>query len=295
MSALRLLLLLLAGLACAASPTQAADGDEPKWQTKAIADKPQVVLDPAKAYILVEADAMVLPYFMRVPSVEEAATHARNRSEELARERAKWDKKHASWQRQIEGLKRSPSSSPRPTEPLEPTEENFGWPRYEMSHPVAIGPQNRFSKTDGSVYLQEVPPGDYLYYGNYNGLGVGTCACLGTASFNAPAGKVVALRMRLPFLEALQSEPKDRRPKNALDLPPGITSLRLEPGASTDPRLPAAKIIPARLVPAGPMPNFFGIEVDRLTAIDGVFAYERDKQVDLRGAPPMPAASSGGQ
>lgn len=295
MSALRMWPLLLAGLACAASPAQAADGDEPKWQSKAIADKPQVVLDPAKAYILVEADAMVVPYFMRVPSTEEAATHARNRSEELAKERAKWEKKHASWQRQVESLKRSPSSSPRLQEPLEPTEENFGWPRYELAHPVAIGPQNRFSKKDGSVYLQEVPPGDYLYYGNYNGLGVGSCACLGTVSFNAPAGKIVALRMRLPFLEAFKEAPKDQRPKNALDLPSGITSLRLEPGALTDLRLPTDKIIAAQLVPAGPMPNFFGIEVDRLTAIDGVFAYQRDKQVDLRGAPPVPPALAAGQ
>ena len=256
-----------------------------------MADKPQVALDPAKAYILVEADGMATPYFMRVPNAEEAATHARNRSEELAKERAKWEKKHASWMRQIQGT----SSGPRPKEPLEPTEENFGWPRYELSHPVAIGPQNRFSKKDGSLYLHEVPPGDYAYYGNYNGLGVGTCACLGTVSFSAPAGKVVAIRLRLPFIEALQQEPKDQRPKDALGLPPGMTSLRLEPGASSDPRLPGDKVIPARFGPAGQLPNWFGIEVDRLMPIDGVFAYERDRQVDLRGAVAMPAAPSAGQ
>lgn len=280
--------MIFAALAAAAlaSPAWANDDDE-KWETKVVADKPVFALDPAKAYIMVRADAMVVPYFMRVPSTAEASAYAQKRAEALAKERIKWEKKHASWAKTMEGLKGSPSSVERPKEPLEPTEANFGWPRYEMAHPVAMGPQNRFSKQNGSVYLQEVQPGDYVFYGNVNSIAAGgACACLGTASFTAPAGKVIAMRMRLPFLEAFQSAPKGQRPKDTLDLPAGFTTLRLESVTVSDPRIPKDSVMPAQFRAAGQFPNTFGLEVDRLMPIDGAFAYERDRQVDLRNPAP---------
>ena len=276
---------VLAALALA-SPGWAKDDDE-KWETKVVADKPLFALNPDKAYILVQADAMVVPYFMRVANAVEAAGYAQRRAEALAKEHAKWERKHAFWVKSIEGLKGSPSSVARPTEPLEPTEANFGWPRYEMAHPVAIGPQNRFSKQNGSVYLQEVPPGEYVYYGNFSPIGGGgACACLGTASFAAPAGKVVAMRIRLPYLEALQAAPKGKKPKDSLDLPVGSTTLRLESASSSDPRIPKDAVIPAEFRAAGQLPNAFGIEVERVMPIDGAFAYEQDRQIDLRKSPP---------
>ena len=269
-----------------ASPGWAKDDDE-KWETKVVADKPLFVLNPAKAYILVQADAMVVPYFMRLPSTAEAAAYAQKRAEALAKEHAKWEKKHASWVKSIEALRGSSGSVERPKEPLEPTEANFGWPRYEMAHPVAIGPQNRFSKQNGSVYLQEVPPGEYVYYGNFNPIAAGgACACLGTAAFVAPAGKVVAMRMRLPFFEAFQSAPKGQRPKDTLDLPAGVTTLRLESVTVSDPRIPKDSVMPVQFRAAGQFPNAFGLEVDRLMPIDGSFAYEQDRQIDLRKSPP---------
>ena len=269
-----------------ASPGWAKD-DEEKWETRVVADKPLFVLNPDKAYILVQADAMVVPYFMRLPNTAEAAAYAQKRAEALAKEHVKWEKKHASWVKSIEALRGSSSSVERPREPLEPTEANFGWPRYEMAHPVAIGPQNRFNKQNGSVYLHEVPPGDYVFYGNVNPIAAGgACACLGTASFAAPAGKVVAMRMRLPFLEALQAAPKGQKPKDSLDLPAGSTTLRLESASTSDPRIPSDAVIPAQFRAAGQLPNVFGIEVDRLMPIDGAFAYDLDRQIDLRKSPP---------
>lgn len=269
---------------------QAAD-DEERWVTAAMADKPQVVFDPAKAYVLVQADYQVSPLLMRRPSADEAARHEAKRASELAKEHAKWVKKHADWERTIAALAKIQGAD-RPKEPQEPTDANFPWPPYEQVHPVYIGPQNRFAKANGgaSVYLQEVEPGEYTFYGNV-GFGVpgGTCACLGTVAFRAEAGKVTSLgKMKLPALDSLKG-PKEQRIKTTLDLPEGTTLLAFEPAAVSDPRIPADKIVPARFTPVSRMPNWFGLEVDRLTAIAGVMRYDRDKVVDLTASAP-PAA-----
>ena len=54
-----------------------------------------------------------------------------------------------------------------------------------------------------------------------------------------------------------------------------------------DPRLSAYKVVPATFRAAGPVPNYFGVQVDRMTALPGVLAYDRDKIVDA-------AAGTGG-
>lgn len=301
MSALRPMALAGAAmLALVATHTAvAADKDKEKWETRIVADKPQpVTLNPAKAYVLLRADNLVMPSFMRMPGPEDAAKHAAERAEALAKEHAKWQKKFASWQSQMKSMERMPTTVRRPERPVEPTEKNFGFPDYEQVHSFMLGPQNRFAKQDGSVYLQEVPPGEYIFYGL-----VGTCACLGTVSFEAPAGKVVALDLTLPFAQALRDLPKEQRPATPLDLPAGTTTMRLAAATFTDSRLPEGSMIAPTFKPAGRRPNWPGMEADRVMPIDGVFRYERDKQIDLRPsavpvAPPaaeVPTADIAGQ
>ncbi|WP_374421228.1 hypothetical protein [Novosphingobium arvoryzae] len=61
----------------------------------------------------------------------------------------------------------------------------------------------------------------------------------------------------------------------------------------SDPRLPEGSVIPAAFKPAGTRPNWYGQEVDRVMEIEGVFMYERGKQVDLRAkAAPAPVAEA---
>ncbi len=271
----------------------AAD-DKEKWETKAVADKPQIVLDPAKAYVVVQADYQLSPLLMRRPSADEAAKHAAKRAEELAKEHDKWAKKHASWEKEMATLAKAPPSITRPKEPQEPTEDNFSWPRYEQVHTVGIGPQNRFAKGDGgsSTYLQEVEPGEYLYYGNVvMGLPGGICACLGTVAFKAEAGKVTSLgKLRLPWIDSLRG-PKEQRIKTTLDLPEGVTALAFAPAPFSDPRVPAAMVVAAGFTPVDRLPNWFGLEIDRVMPIEGVMRYERDKVIDLT-VKPAPVAES---
>lgn len=279
MSALRTV--IAAGLLAAIATPAWGEEPEDKWETRIVPDKPvPVVLDPAKAYVLVRSNAFFVPLFLHQPNADEAAAHARRRAEALAKEHAKWEKKFASWQAEMKSLERTPASVRRPARPVEPTEANFGFPEYERLHTFTVGPQNRFSKTDGSVWLQEVPPGEYVFYGS-----MALCACLGTVSFDAPAGNVVALEIGLPFIDALRDSPKEERPKSAFDLPPGTSSLRIGPAQVSDSRLPADKVIPADFKPAGTRPNWFGQEVDRVMPIGGLFDYERGKQIDLRPKP----------
>jgi hypothetical protein len=276
----------LLSLAGGCTAALAADKDEDKWETRIVADKPgPVTLDPTKAYILVQADNLVMPSFMRLPGPEEAAKYAAKRAEELAKEHAKWEKKFASWQASMKNMERMPASVRRPVRPVEPTETNFGYPQYEQVHSFMVGPQNRFAKANGSTYLQEVPPGEYIFYGL-----VGTCACLGTVSFEAPAGKVVAVDLDLPFVQALQDLPKEQRPATPFDLPAGTTTMRLSAAQVSDARFPEGSVIAPVFKPAGRRPNWPGMETDRVMPIEGVFRYERDKQVDLRPSA-VPAAT----
>lgn len=276
-------LALISAFALLPLAAHAAD-DKEKWETKAVADKPQVVLNPAKAYIAVQGDYQVNPLLMKRPNAEEAAKHTAKRAEELAKEHEKWVKKHASWEREMAVFAKSPPSVKRPTEPQEPTEANFSWPRYEQVHPVYIGPQNRFAKAEGgaSTYLQEVEPGEYVFYGSVMmGVAGGICACLGTVAFKADAGKITSLgKMRLPWIESLRG-PKETRAKNSLELPEGTTSLAFAPAVFSDLRVPADMVVAARFTPVDRMPNWFGLEVDRVMPIEGVMRYDRDKVVDL--------------
>ncbi len=269
----------------------AAD-DKEKWETKAVSDKPQVGFNPAKAYVVVQSDIQISPLLMRRPSAEDAAKHAANRGEELAKEHAKWERKHADWKKQMAAIAKI-ANADRPKEPKEPTEANFPWPRYEQAHPVYIGPQFRFSKGEGgaSTYLQEVEPGEYIYYGNV-GLAVpgGVCACLGTVAFRAEAGKVTSLgKLRLPMVDAIRG-PKESRPKTSLDLPEGVTTLAFASVPFSDARVPTEMVVAARFTPVDRMPNWFGVEVDRVTAMDGVMRYERDRVIDLTAVAKQAAA-----
>lgn len=274
MSARPLRAALCALIAALSVPAFAEDKDEPKWETRAVKDRPEpLTLDPAKAYILIDTAGLQLPVFMHRPSAAETARWASKRGEEFAKERAKWAKKHAAWERDDAAYRKARTGTP-PKKPVEPTEANFGFPTWEQAHQFMVGPENRFNKQGGSRYLQEVPPGTYAFYKNMM-----ACACLGTVEFDAAPGKITTLGLGLPFMEALDVEPKDKRPKNALELPPGVTTMRLETTAFTDARFPADSVVQARFRPAGTWPNWAGGEVDRVMAIPGAFRYERDKQV----------------
>ena len=272
--------LLIAPIALLAfAPAAQADDKSDEWRTRVVADKPQLVLDPAKAYILVQTRGLQLPRFSRMAAPADEAAYAELRAAELAKEHAKWERKLAGWQRDIDALRNNPGGASRPKRPVEPTAANFAFPTYEASHSFEMGPENRFAKNGQSIYLQEVAPGDYVYQGQRM-----VCACLGTVSFTASAGKVVGVKLAFPYLDTFRDLPKEQRPKSVFDLAPGVSTLAISAADYSDPRIPASAIVAPDFRAAGQRPNSGGGEVDRVMPILGVMHYDRGKQIDERAA-----------
>lgn len=261
-----------------------------------VKDSQTVQLDPNGAYLLLRSPAAVPISLFRVATPEEVEEYRGRRAAALAKAHAKWVKSVASWERQYKDWKESPQTYRKPDDkPIEPTDANLDFPPIDKENLIGFGPLNRFAKEKGSsTYLQRVWPGRYVIYGsvmvNPNGGAFGMCVCMGTVAFDAKPGEIVDVG-----LVTTSSDPlimprmlESAKPEEVDGLRSGaITMMRLTPPDGTmpvDPRLNSYKIVPASFRAAGPVPNYYGVQVDRMTAIPGVLGYDRDKIIDLTTA-----------
>jgi len=266
-----------------------------------VKDSETVQLDPAGAYILLRSPAPVPINLFRIATPEELEEYKSRRSEKFAKAHAKWVKQHDIWAEDLAAHKKSPGAYQHPgEEPVEPTDLGFNYPTIDQENLLAFGPLNRFAKASGgtSTYLQRVWPGRYVVYGsilvNPNGGAVGFCVCMGTVAFDAKPGEIVDVGLVTTTNDPLIAPGmlEKAEPADAAGLRDGsITMMRWKPyenSMAIDPRLSAFKVVPAQFKSAGPVPNYYGVQVDRMTAIPGILTYERDKIVD-------PASTAGGQ
>jgi hypothetical protein len=264
---------------------------------QAVKDKPQVTLDSGTAYIMYSAKTPAALELIREPTEADVVAYNTRRKTAFDKAHKNYLRKVADWNAQVEAHRRDSAVAIVGTRPIEPTEANFSFPPIEFDMIVAIGPLNRFSKADdASVYLQAVPAGNYRVYGPIfvgvdNTVAAGVCMCMGTVQFRAESGVITnAGTLRFPLMDAIAAAKGSGgvKPKTALDLPDGVTSLAIEPAAASvavDPRIGTFPVKPAVLRASGKMPNWYGIEVDRLTAIPGILSYDRDRIVELASAP----------
>jgi hypothetical protein len=267
-------------------------------QAQAVKDKPSVTLNPALAYVAytTPGEPMGVQLY-REPSTAETAAYVLRRKEALDKAREKYAKKIARWTADVKDAAANKArsgpkidSGPRP---IEPTDATFAFPPIALELLTAIGPLNRFVKGDRSIYLHAVPPGTYIVYGPVtvmpNGTIAGTCLCLGTVRFDVRAGAVTDMGVfHMNMLTAVEGAKAAgaTKPRDEFDLPAGVTTFGIEPaapGARIDARLGAYLIVQARYLPAGKLPNWQGVNVDRLTAMPSVFRYDRDVMIDLTG------------
>ena len=267
-----------------------------------VKDTPTVQLDPNAAYILLRSPNPVPVNLFRIATPEEIAAYKARRAEKLARAHAKWAKAHDIWKKDMADWRKSPGTYRHPgDEPIEPTDASLNYPALDQENLLGFGPLNRFAKEKGgtSTYLQRVWPGRYVVYGsvlvNPNGGAAGFCVCMGTIAFDARPGEIVDVGLvKASALDALTypNMLDKAEPAEVAGLRDGsITMMRWTlPNATLpiDPRLSGYKIVPASFKPAGPVPNYYGVQVDRMTAIPGLLSYDRDKIVD-------PAITAGGQ
>nr|WP_298925888.1 hypothetical protein [uncultured Erythrobacter sp.] len=275
-----------AALIAYATPAMANDDlPEIEFETQIMKDKKEVLLDPDKAYILLQSPVAIPATFFKVPTDEEREIVANLRAAALEKARAKWVKKQASYDKHAAFHERK-GTKPTRQNPIEPTEETFSYTPVEQMMMFSIGPLNRFEKGKGlSLYLQEVPAGEYVYYGTTS-MGLGACACMGTVKFEAAPGTINALRYDGVWLD------KDGEPVGRGRMPEGSDTndalvrvamiIEKVDEAAFDPRLPAEWIRDAELVPMPFVPNWMGAEINRLAPIPGVLAYNRDEVIDVQ-------------
>lgn len=245
----------------------------------AVADKPTVQLDPAKAYVLLRSAQQSPLYLMKMPSDEDRVIYDRLRAEALAEARRKYAGKLASYERARAAAAKMPKGGVQtavPDKPMEPTEANFEFTPFDLLATVAIGPVNRFAKGPGgaSTYLHALTPGRYRIYGPImtatNNALAGTCYCMGSVSFEAKAGEIADI-------SAVHAAGQG----GDLALSGNGQPLLQAGGAPLDPRLAGATVRPAKFRPVGKIPNYFGLAIARLPAMAGVMRYDRDRIVDL--------------
>lgn len=289
----------MAAIALAAFlPTTLIAQDTERVGFTAVKDRDEVTLDPDKTYLLVESATLAMPSFVVMPGDEQREDWARQRAEELAEAIEDYPRDMQRYERNLETWQATDRrESRRPQMLIEPSEESFPWPDLESRRVLTTGPLNRFFKSDDvSLWLSEVPPGEYVFYGFGFGptaIGAGTCMCMGSVEFVVEPGKITALRVGSQFLDAdgnRQAEAPDG--SNSTDL---MTRQVMLIGPSTqaayDPRIPSERIVAAEFSPVENLPNWFGGMVARVEPIDGVLDYERDRLIDLRAvAAPEPAA-----
>ena len=253
--------------------------------------KEVVTVDPQKSYIFFRSRQKMELRFVRAVDARQQAEWEAARATALVRARERYQRQAANYEsavRRCRGVPEPCINSDRP-EPV--TDQNFGFPPPEVDNFVGVTRGPQFTRAgDDYTYLLTVPPGTYTLYGQIasgaNGAVVGTCLCMGSVRFEAPAGQIVDLgEIRYPAAEAL-------RGRATIPMGTRLSSVEVVPYAASMPRpdrLAGRPIVPAELRAADKMPNYFGILIDRLPAIPGVLAYRRDRVIDVRtGGDPAP-------
>lgn len=268
----------LIGIAITLATTAPAAAKDPVFVvSKAISDKPTVVRDESMGYILLRADVATPMHFMKVPSPADQAAYKELRATALAKEIKKYPARLAKYKSDLalyEQLKKSGSSGTKPVEPIEPTEVNFQFTPFNLLAGASLGPMNRFTKGEKgrSVYLHSITPGTYRIYGLVDPLlGAGTCFCMGSVEFDVKAGEVTDLGTL----------------RNGVGLAP------VHDRDSVDPRLSGWPIHSANYRAVGKLPNYFGITLGRITPINGIIDYDRDRIIDLKASSASKSVESG--
>lgn len=225
------------------------------------ADEPVIVVkDKALAVLRIESPwSMMSAFLMRIPSAEERSAY------ETAK-RAAYDKA---------GKKAGPYQS-----------FIFDYQGVPNFYELPI----KKAKVRGAVALvvAELPPGDYVLYGQgYSGF-LYECACFGTVGFTLRAGQAADLgtflidkaweRSTIPELTAVSGLGRIARMDYGL-FAIGLRPVR--PGDIAVPGLDAANIAPAKLHAIGPFVETNTLLATRLAPIEGVVRYEGGRVIDV--------------
>lgn len=279
-------ILLAAAALAAALPTAVQAKPEQTRQFKA---SDSVSINPAKAYILIRMEGGLDIRLLRVATDAERSEYATERTAALEKAKAKYVRAKAGYDADVATWNKARPEDRalmvRPEKPVEPTDANFAFRAIESDKFATVWAGRIFDKPTGARLL-EVQPGLYRLYGQMletqNGA-AGFCLCMGSVQFEAAPGKITDLgTIHYPMAEALRAKAEP----SWNGLTPGrggLTAMRVAPDEAAVPaKLVSLPRVPADYRAAGKIDNFFGVMVDRLTALPGVLAYNRDQVIDER-------------
>lgn len=283
---MRTIQLLAAAAMFAAMPAGAKPLVTEQFKSSAV-----ISIDPARAYVLVRGAGMDLK-LLKSPTESEQAEYKAERSEALVKAREKYAKAMKRYQSELRAYEAADQNERlrigKPEKPEEPTEENFAFRSMASDNFVTVWGGRVFDKGGPqTAHLIAVPPGTYRVYGQVleapNGGAFGFCLCMGSVQFEAVAGTITDMgTMRYPKSEAL----RDKVDPSWNGLTPGkggLTVMRVEPADAhtyVPPALASLPRVSATYGAAGKVDNFFGVMVDRLTALPGVLSYRGDDVID---------------
>lgn len=302
---------MAAALMAAIIPLSASAQD--REVARPVADRPTVTIDPTKAYLLVNAEFALSLTLIREPTPSEIEQWNADRAEALVDAQRRYVRQVRRYESDLRLYRAAQSSGNRsvrqPEIPVEPTDATFQFTPIELRQMYSFGPQNRFAKSGGSVmvvsgnstYLTQLPAGTYHLYGPVsvmpNGGAMGYCLCMGTISFELPAGQITNLGEVINPLAQRAATFGEQPVPPQMEPDSSVTAFGLEPATTSsavDPRLSNLTVVPAVLRPGRRFANWYGLAVDRISPITGVIAYRRDQMVDLSAAvatPPVEAAT----
>ena len=248
-----------------------------------------LTIDPQAAYIFFRSREHVPVSFVREVTEARRPQWAAERAAALARARAVYERRAPQWRREEAQCRGSPAveCTNRPPMPVMPTEENFDYGPLVSDDMLTIAPTDLGGNDRLGYFFAAVEPGSYILYGQTStmpGAGsTGVCLCMGSIRFEVAAGQIVDMgELRYPRDEAGQEEPTYGPQRLAsMEVVPANPSMAVPEG------LAGHALTPALLRAAGKMPNYYGIEIDRLPPIPGVLGYERDRVIDLRTGQPV--------
>ncbi len=281
-------IMIAAALLAAALPAAPAAASDQ------VNDSEPVVVQPDRAYIFFRTTRRFPLQFLRAVTDEQRAAHEAERDRAYARARRRYERQIENWQREYDrcGARDAYCRAALGERPAEVTQENFPFAAPELDNFVSVSRGRAFSRAPGAhTYLIAVDPGTYALYGqitdNPQNGPVGVCLCMGSVSFEARAGEIADIgEILYPALAASEA-------RNGTVASQGrIAAIELVAPTAAMPlpdRLSGHPVVRAELHGADKMPNYFGVQIDRLPAIDGVLAYQRDRVIDVA------AAGGGGQ
>ena len=275
---------IFAGMfACAASGIALA---EPIEEKNLKSGKDQITAD--NGYIFMYGEERFSGVFLKLPDADDIAEYEADWEEEFTKAREKYERKIASYERDVERARGS--NTAKPEEPFEPTAENFGIDPIELRNIVSFGPQYVYAKGKSKrgktfSYLEQVEPGTYVYYGpivmSSGAAPIGHCLCMGSIQFEVKPGTITNVGKALQIGGNMTDSMNFDHDGAAI-----ATGLEPYPIKYVDYDLPEylqqyeSEIADFRA--SKKYPNYFGIAMERMRPMEGILAYERDRPIDVK-------------